>query len=81
MVDTSHVPDELLTLPTLVVDIKVHMTLQPEHNVHSHDQMVLVLVKLVTQVLLFLGLHVETYKIELVFSNARSNKILLNRQI
>ena len=29
MVDTRHVPDELLALAALVVDVEVHMALEP----------------------------------------------------
>jgi hypothetical protein len=64
VVNSSHVPDELLALPTLVVDVKVHMSLQPENYVHRHNQVVLFLVEVVTQVLFLLRLHVETYTVD-----------------
>ena len=61
MVDTRHVPDELLALSTLVVDVEIHMPLEPENNIHGHNEMVLIGVEFVTKVLLFLRLHIETY--------------------
>ena len=61
VVDTRHVPDELLALSTLVVDVEIHMPLEPEYNIHGHNEMMLIGVEFVTKALLFLRLHIETY--------------------
>ena len=68
VIDLGHVPDEFLALASLVVDVEVHVALEPQDDVHGYNQVVLVGVELVTKCLLLIRLHVQTYNDDLVFN-------------